>query len=236
MSRRALPLAVVILTLVVAGGRPVSAETVPASKAGEYVGRDVTVEGRVVATHASPTATVVAFSPNFAGFTATILAADRAKFPPDFEERYRGRLVQLTGRVSAYRGKPEMTVRDPSQMAIVVDPNMTPTAAVVPRPSPQPTPRVDVEEMQRVVGALEERVAALEARLFAAEQALSAPPVVVGPPPRFGVGATASIVRASLGDPSDIRRRGDLGDVWLYAGGRSVTFDNSGRVVAWTGF
>jgi hypothetical protein len=228
--------ALVLALVVAAAATSVQAETVPASRAGEYVGRDVTVEGRVVATHVSPTATVVAFAPNFAGFTATILASDRAKFPADFEERYRGRLVQLTGKIAAYRGKPEMTVRDPSQMAIVVDPNVTPTIAAAMSPVPVPTPRVDVEEMQRVVIALEERVAALEARLLAAEQALSAPVPAVGRPPRFGVGASASTVRAALGDPTDIRKRGDIGDVWLYASGRSVTFDNSGRVVAWTGF
>jgi hypothetical protein len=236
MSHRALTLAIAALVLVAGVAAPARAETISPSKAGDYVGREVTIEGRVVATHASPTATVVAFAPNFAGFTATILAADRAKFPPDFEDRYNGRLVQLTGRVAAYRGKPEMTIRDPSQLAIVVDPNVTATAAASPRPSPAPTPRVDVEELQRIVVGLEERVAALEARLFAAEQALSSPAPEVGRPPRFGVGASASMVRAALGDPAEIRRRGNLGDIWLYASGRSVTFDSSGRVVAWTGF
>src|SRR5262245_22260998 len=54
--------------------------TIAGSRAGDYVGQDVTIEGRVVAIHDSPLATVIAFAPNFAGFTATILAADRDKF------------------------------------------------------------------------------------------------------------------------------------------------------------
>ena len=103
------------LALVGVLGVPARAEVVPVTRAGEYVGTDATVEGRVVAVYASPLATVLGFAPNFAGFTATILAGDRAKFPGDVEERYRGKLMQLTGPVTAYRGKPEMQVRDPSQ-------------------------------------------------------------------------------------------------------------------------
>src|SRR5690242_2490818 len=118
MARR---LAVVLLAALVTRAMPAAAaDVVPAARAGEYVGRgDVTIEGRVVAAYASPLATVLAFAPNFAGFTATILAGDRAKFPGDLDERYRGKLLQLTGPVTAYRGKPEMQVRDPSQVKIV---------------------------------------------------------------------------------------------------------------------
>src|SRR5690242_942149 len=73
---------------------PVAPAAAVPSRAGDYVGQDVTIEGRVAAVHESPLATVVGFSPNFAGFTATILAADRDKFPSDLEARLRDRVVR----------------------------------------------------------------------------------------------------------------------------------------------
>jgi len=234
MARR---LAIVLLAALAARALPaVAADVVPAARAGEYVGRgDVTVEGRVVAAYASPLATVLAFAPNFAGFTATILAGDRAKFPGDLDERYRGKLLQLTGTVTAYRGKPEMQVRDPSQVKIVTDPNLTATPAAT-RAAAAPTPRPEDDELRQVIATLEARVAALEARVAGAEQTLAAqnPPPPL-PPAGLAVGADGGAVRRTLGAPQEVQRRSD-GDVWLYGTGRTVTFGPDGRVVAWTGF
>jgi hypothetical protein len=212
-----------------------AAEVVPATRAADYVGREVTVEGRVVAAYDSPLATVLAFAPNFAGFTATILAGDRTKFPGDVGERYRGKLVQLTGPVTAYRGKPEMQVREPSQVTVVVDPDLTPTPLAT-RSAPIPTPHADIEEMRRAIATLEERVGALEASLARAEQTLAAQNA---PPPRplgLAAGADAATVRAVLGAPRHVERTANGGSVWLYGTGRTVTFDTNGLVVVWTGF
>ena len=216
-----------IVALLVCVGSRAFAETVPASRAGEFIGRDVTIEGRVVAAYDSPLATVLAFAPNFAGFTARILAADRAKFPTDVAERYRGKLVQLTGPVTAYRGKPEMQVHDPSQLTVVVDPNLTPTP-LASLPAPAPTPQAEIEELRRVIAALEARVAGTE-RMLAAQ---NAPPP---PPPGLAVGADAATVRRLLGPPHQVQRGVDGSNVWLYGTGRTVTFDANGRVLAWTG-
>src|SRR5262245_35177713 len=83
-------------------GEPVPT-AIPDRRAADYVGQQVTIEGRVVATHESPLATVFAFAPNFAGFTATILAADRGRFPADITERVNDKVVRVTGVVTAYR-------------------------------------------------------------------------------------------------------------------------------------
>lgn len=214
---------------------PALGEVVPASRAGDYVGHDVTIEGRVVAAYESPLATVLAFAPNFAGFTARILAADRAKFPADLDARYRGKVVQLTGSVTAYRGKPEMQVHDPSQLTLVVDPNATATPQAT-RSAPAPTPNAEIEEMRRTLAALEEHVAALEARLAGMEQTIAAQNAPPPPPTRLALGADAAAVRASLGSPHEVRRGADGGEVWIYGTGRTVTFDSGGRVVLWTGF
>ncbi len=214
---------------------PALAEVVPVSRASEYVGHDVTIEGRVVAAYDSPLATVLAFAPNFAGFTAAILARDRPKFPADVDARYRGKLVQLTGSVTAYRGKPEMQVRDPSQLTLVVDPDVTPTPQAT-RPAPAPTPNAELEEIHRALAALEEHIAALEARLAGVERTLAAE---TAPPPRptgLAIGADAAAVRTAIGSPREVQRGADGGEVWIYGTGRTVIFDRSGRVVLWTGF
>jgi hypothetical protein len=55
-------LSVVLIALVASClARRAGAEMVPASRANDYVGREVTVEGRVVAMHDSPLASVLAF-------------------------------------------------------------------------------------------------------------------------------------------------------------------------------
>jgi hypothetical protein len=232
MARRLALAAALVSVLAV----PALAEIVPVTRAGEYVGRDVTVEGRVVAVYDSPLATVLGFAPNFAGFTATILAADRAKFPGDVEERYRGKLVQLTGSVTAYRGKPEMPVRDPSQVKVVTDPNATPTP-IATRAAVAPTPQPEIEEMRQTMATLEARVAALEARVAGAEQTLAAlNPPPPPPPTGLAIGADAAAVRRTLGSPREVQRRNDGTEVWSYGTGRTVTFDTNGRVVVWTGF
>lgn len=226
------------------------ADIVPAAKAADHVGKEVTVEGRVVATYDSPLATVLAFAPNFAGFTATILAGDRPKFPTDIEAHYRGRLVQLTGPITAYRGKPEMTVRDPSQLTLVVDPNTTPTPAAAPtRAAPLVvlSPNPDLEQMRETLAAIEDRLGGLEARLVTIERVLAtqaadaqaAQATFPTPAARvrgLGLGVSAAGVRAALGQPNEVRRGVDGSDVWLYGTGRTVSFDTNGRVVAWTGF
>lgn len=215
-----------------------AADPVPVGRAGEHVGEEVVLEGRVVAMHTSPLATVLAFNPNFAGFTAKILAGDRSKFPSDLEQRYRDRLVRLSGHVSDYRGKPEMTLRDPAQLVLVPAPGETPVppnATTVP-PSPSPTPATD-EATARALVLIESRLAALESRLAAIEQALAAQAAAGRESgPALAVGAPAGAVREILGDPLEIARAPRNGSVWLYGEGRSVTFDRGGRVVAWTGF
>lgn len=233
-------LALTLALLAVAAGA--GAETIPNSQAKDHVGKEVTVEGRIVATHASPLATVLAFAPNFAGFTATILAADRAKFPAALEEVYPGKLVRVTGLVTAYRGKPEMTLREPSQLALVSAPGETP-APIAPQiagaPSPTTSPEANQEETRRILAAIETRLAAVESRLGGLEQSVAVQADAIQRStrePRLAIGATTSDVRALFGQPikvtAGLRGRSE----WFYSGGRSLTFDEDGRVVSWSGF
>jgi hypothetical protein len=240
MSRLALALP---LILVLAGSAHGRSEAIPVSRAGEHVGEEVTIEGRVVSAHAAPLATVLAFTPNFAGFTATILAADRPKFPNNFEQRYRDKLVRVTGVVTAYRGKPEMRLREPSQLQVVPAAGETPLPpgelpAEPSPPTPPPTPDAQAAETARALAALEDRVGAIETRLAAIEQALRTLAArAAGPPPgTLHTGLTGPAVRAILGDPRGVTDTTDGGSIWQYAAGRTVSFDSGGRVIAWTGF
>jgi len=239
VRRAALLLAV---ALVMRGATAARAESdlVPASRAAEHVGTEATVEGRIVATHASPLATVLGFAPNFAGFTATILTADRAKFPSDLDQRCRGKLVHVTGLVTAYRGKPEMTLREPSQLLVVPAPNQTPVPleAIAAAPSPvMPTPDRATQEVVQGLALISQRLGALEARVTALERALAAEQAVARErAPALTVGATPDAVRDVLGNPVAIDRELAGGSVWRYGDGHSVTFDRSGRVLRWTGF
>ena len=149
---------------------PPAPPTIAGSRAGDYVGQDVTVEGRVAAIHESPLATVVAFSPNFAGFTATILAADRDKFPADLEARIRDRVVRVSGTVTAYRGKPEMALHDPAQL-VLAPPPAPGSMAARPEPSPAANPDASLVEIRRALARIETRLDALDARLTTLEQA-----------------------------------------------------------------
>lgn len=144
---------------------PVSV-TIAGSRAAEYAGQDVTVEGRVTAIHESPLATVIGFSQNFAGFTASILAADRDKFPPDLSTRLRDRVVRVSGTVTTYRGKPEMTVRDPAQLVLAPVPGPGSVAApLAPPPVPVATADGLAEEIRRALARIESRLESLESRL-----------------------------------------------------------------------
>ena len=221
---------------------PASVATPPAvagSRASEYVGQEVTIEGRVTAVHESPLATVLAFAQNFAGFTATILAADRDKFPPDLGGRIRDKVVRVTGTVTAYRGKPEMALRDPSQLVLSAPSPGTIGAPVLPPAAPAVVAPADTvtDEVRRALARIESRLEDLEGRMRELEEEAATPGDVAESRPRpLTLGAGAADVRSLLGEPLAIDRGANGESLWGYGRDRSVTFDASGRVTAWTGF
>jgi hypothetical protein len=222
----------------VAAPKPAAlAPAIAGNRAGDYVGQNVTIEGRVAGIHESPLATVLAFAPNFAGFTATILAADREKFPSDLAARVRDRTIRVSGTVTAYRGKPEMALRDPSQLVLAPPPG--PGAVNAPA-STVPAAATDgaFEEIRRVLARIESRLQSLEGRMSDLEQVPSAPAETAAEPraPALSVGTPASEVERLLGRPLETGRGPNGETLWGYGRGRSITFDGDGRVSAWSGF
>jgi hypothetical protein len=231
--------AVAVEPAVPEAAKPGAPPAIAGSRAGDYVGQNVTIEGRVAAIHESPLATVLAFAPNFAGFTATILAADREKFPSDLAARVRDKTIRVTGTVTAYRGKPEMALRDPSQLVLAPPPGPGAVNAPTPAVAAAATTEAALDEMRRALARIEARLQSLEGRVGDLEQEPVAAAPAEAPPPRaptLTVGTPASEVERVLGRPT-LANRGPNGQtVWSYSANRSVTFDATGRVLSWTGF
>jgi hypothetical protein len=107
---------VMTLCLMVAA-LPAWAKTIGPSDAKSYIGQTVTVEGVVSDVFTSHTHTTFvdlggAYPDNL--FTAVIFADDAAKFPN--VHAFRGRTVDITGRVTLYHGHPQIILKEAAQI------------------------------------------------------------------------------------------------------------------------
>ena len=107
------------VSLVLGLAAPASAETqtITPADAKTHVGQTVTVEGAVGNISGSRTGTTFIdiggrYPDN--NFAAVIFAADRSKFPD--LKTFDGKVVDVTGAVSLYRGKPEIILKSADQM------------------------------------------------------------------------------------------------------------------------
>lgn len=88
--------------------------------AAEYYGRTMIVEGKIVATYNTGKVCFLNFHKDWRHyFTAVIFAGDFDKFPAQPEDHYLGRVVRVRGLMKEYRGKPEITLKSPSQIEII---------------------------------------------------------------------------------------------------------------------
>lgn len=226
---------------------------IPWSQAHEHIGEEVTIEGRIVATHASPLSTLLSFDQSFNKFTAVIRPADRDAFPPEPEKYYRGRRVRVSGRVVEYEKKAEIVLKHRGQIQVL-------ETTAPPKPAPQEsddTSELTLEVIDRLTaieGRLDGIANQLELILAALEQ--PAPPEspqilplpgripTIEPPPRprsqllrsLKRGMNTSQVRKLVGTPAYVDPMSEGGEVWYYGGGRTITFDHRGRLEATAGF
>ncbi len=238
---------------------------VPWDAAEQHVGREVTVEGNVVAIHCSPTACLLGFEPTFNRFTVVVQAKDFARLPPDdLDARYTGRRVRVKGTVVDRDAKPEIALSDPANLT-VVETREEREQRVTARIEAQERALERFEQMLARVEALIARLAEtqdrmdtalaiLEERSEALMMAAANPTVVqvpaagpaapVGPDQRPGWelmrsvkrGMAAGDVRRLMGDPLNVIPGGNGWSTWLYDGGRSVSFDGRGRAQSLVGF
>jgi DNA/RNA endonuclease YhcR with UshA esterase domain len=126
MRRRVGIIFVLVLVLSGVEGFPAFPQenTSAASHAGKFVGQKATVCGTVASSkYASgskrqPTFLNLGQSYPHQIFTAVIWGSDRDKFSGPPENIYRDKEICVTGLVELYRGKPEIIVRNPAQIAV----------------------------------------------------------------------------------------------------------------------
>ena len=115
-----------ILPVVIAAFIPWSplayAASITAAEAGKHVGESATVCGLVVSAHYAATSKA---QPTFLNldkaypnqpFTAVIFGTDRPKFSAP-ETAMLGKHICVTGKIELYRGKSEIIVHEPDQIA-----------------------------------------------------------------------------------------------------------------------
>ena len=248
--------ALVVLAVALMGEQASAGEPIAWDDAEHHVGEEATVEGRVLGIHCSPLSCLLAFDPTFNRFTAVIQAANFDKLPPnELEDRYSGKRIRVTGKIESRDGKPEIQVDKPEAIALIEEkePAEEPQAA---------TSRAQVELLERLgdvlarIEELTDRLAATQERIdgllvdmeqreaaLAAALASQAPPPAPLPARRPAFEALRSIKRGML--PAEVQRllgqpdyvdSGTGWTVWYYGPGRSITFDQRGRVSAMAGF
>ena len=93
---------------------------VPWEEALRHPGEEIVVEGTIVRTHRSETMLYLNFHPNWKRYlTLVIHGKDLPFFPADPEKAYRGKKVRVRGEVKLYKDRPEMVVRNPSDITVV---------------------------------------------------------------------------------------------------------------------
>ncbi|SRR5712692_5573621 len=121
MNLRILPSALLVGALsVVAGQSRAQQRAIGDTAAASKVGQIVTIEGTVANVTVLRTGTTFL---NFGSaypnetFTAVVFRSASTRFPNP--QQWEGKRVRVTGKVQLYRGKPEIILNDPSQLAAV---------------------------------------------------------------------------------------------------------------------
>jgi hypothetical protein len=233
---------------------------VPWDEAEKHVGKSVTVEGRVMGIHCSPTSCLLGFDPSFNKFTAVVQAARFDVFPPDrLDALYSGRKVRVHGTVQTIDSKPEIILDAPGDIALV-------QTKADRQQKQDDAAQVQADTLERLsdllatVQELTERLADTQMRMDAllaqmeqrqaALAALPGPPVP-GPAPSYGLpqprpayeslrtvkqGMSPADVSRLIGEPQAVEEGSGGWVTWYYGYGRSISFDPRGRARSLVGF
>jgi DNA/RNA endonuclease YhcR with UshA esterase domain len=96
-----------------------TAQTITPLQAKDYVGKSVTVCGKVDGTYTSKSGNIfINLGGNYPNqsFAVVIFSENAGLFDDDPASTYRGKSICGTGMVRLYKGKPEIIVSDPSQI------------------------------------------------------------------------------------------------------------------------
>ncbi|OGP26553.1 MAG: hypothetical protein A2X91_01995 [Deltaproteobacteria bacterium GWB2_65_81] len=93
---------------------------VPWEEAHRHEGEEIVVEGTIVRTHRTKTVLYLNFHANWKRYlTLVLFVKDLPRFPGNPGTDYKGKKVRVRGEVKIYKGRPEMVIREPSNIAIV---------------------------------------------------------------------------------------------------------------------
>ena len=230
-------------------------------EADKYYGQTVTVTGKIVGAHNSGKACFLNFHQNWKKyFTAVIFASDFSKFPTNPEEYYLNKEVKITGFVKEYQGKPEIILKDPTQIQIVgvkqeVEAKVTKEPVAVKSMTTQ-----DIEILEKVqaqelrIKALEEKVEKLQVdmqRLSSKTDILltndtgagatskhSSSSLAEGIVTKLSIGMSKNDIIKLYGKPTNTSSYtigNSIYEIWYYSDYRTIRFEND-KVNGWTGF
>jgi hypothetical protein len=123
MSRMATYSFVALMSFVVLHAQSRQPKKLSAVEAKDHVGEQATVCGKVVSTRYAATTrgkpTFLDFEKSFPNslFTVLIWGENREKFGTP-EEKYRDKQICVTGKITEYRGAPEVVLADPQNVEI----------------------------------------------------------------------------------------------------------------------
>jgi hypothetical protein len=235
-------------------------------EAGDHIGEEVTVEGRILGVHCSPISCLLAFEPTFNRFTAVVQASSFGELPPDdLDGRYNGQRVRVRGTIVERDSKPEIIVARKEDLALLGESKKERKDRQEAVAQTQADAQADtLDRMANVlerIGELTERLAAVQERMDALlaameqrEAALAAfqsnqqaPP----PAPSYGEpqprpafeqlrtvkrGMARGDVERLIGQPQYVEPAGNGWVTYYYGFGRSISFDARGRAQALVGF
>jgi len=105
-----------------AGNARSAGEIVPWERARSNIGREVTVEGKIVRTHRGKNILFLNFHPNWKKYLSVVIfGKDLPGFPDNPETFYRNKALRVRGTVTLHKDRPEIVVTSPEAITVVGD-------------------------------------------------------------------------------------------------------------------
>ncbi len=110
----------------------------------KYTGQEVTVQGEIVHTYDSGKVTFLNFDEDYRNtLTIVLFPSIYDQFPQKPADYFADRLIQVSGPVKMYEGKPEIVVTDPAQIRVLDEAAASSAPAASPSPAAASSPAAD---------------------------------------------------------------------------------------------
>ena len=103
--------------------RTTGEDVIPWDLAGTYIGKSMSVEGKITRTHNSGKACFLNFHNNWTRYFSLVIFSNAFhRFPEKPEEFYLDKFVRVKGRIKLFRGRPEIVLDRPDQIEVIDKP------------------------------------------------------------------------------------------------------------------